>query len=98
MVIDKIGGIGPSYEPRKADAARDTSGSRAGQDNIVISAEASRAQEVARISRAARETEETGRADRLKEVKAKLSSGAYDNLSDEVLSTVADRVTESFLG
>jgi len=98
MVIDKIGGIGPSYEPRKADAARDASGNRGGQDNIVISAEASRAQEVARISRAARDFEEVGRADKLKEVKAKLTSGEYDNLSDDVLSKVADRVTESFLG
>lgn len=92
MVVDKVGGIGPNYGPRKTERAAKADLPTGISDNVTISDEASRAAEAAKVARMARQAPDTERAERVKEVKAKMDRGEYNNLSDEVLNRIADRI------
>ncbi len=97
MMIDKIGGVNPGYGPRKPEPSTRPDASRQTSDNVTISQEASRAAELARIARTAGESRDESRVQKLKEIKEKLERGDYNELSDEVLSHVADNITASFM-
>jgi len=96
MVIDKVGGVGPGYGPRKADATPKKENSAIQSDNVVISDEAARAAEVDRLSKMAMTSQDSSRVEKLREVKSKLEKGEYDNLSEEVVGKLADRLTDVF--
>lgn len=96
-MIDKIGGIGPSYGPRKSEPAAKATNPATASDKVQISEEASRAADAARVSRMAKTSEDTSRAEKLKEVKEKLARGDYDNLSDEVLDQIGEKLTGALL-
>ena len=99
MVIDKIGGVGPNYGPnKKSEPVGKKAEAAMGKDNVTISAEATRAADVARVVRAAGASQDPGRADKLKEVKEKLERGDYDNMTDEQLGVIADKIGQTFFG
>lgn len=98
MMIDKIGGVGPGYGPKKTENTSKAEGPKVGTDNVVISSEAARAAETARIARIASSSEDQTRVERLKEIKTKLSNGDYNNLSEDVLDKVAGSISETFFG
>ncbi|MCE9501391.1 MAG: flagellar biosynthesis anti-sigma factor FlgM [Leptospira sp.] len=105
MTIDKIGGLGPQYEPRKSNPVKKSEPTEA-KDNIFISDVArQKATEVklqAEIKGIVGNLKSGGddqeRIEKLKEVKAKLKNGDYDNLSQEVLNKIADNISETLLG
>lgn len=97
MMIDKVGGIGPNYGPRKNEpVVKQDSPIKAG-DNVVISAEAAKASEVARTARTVLNSTDTERADRLKEIKEKVARGDYNDVSDEQANKIADSIMGVFL-
>ena len=97
MMIDKVSGVGPGYEPRKNNPASRNEGPARAGDNVTISEEASRAALAARTARTAQTAQDPARADKLKEVKARLQRGEYDNPSEEVLSHIAGALSDSFI-
>lgn len=96
MMIDKISGIGPGYEPRKAESTTKNQGPTRTGDQVSISNEASLAADVARTAKIALQAEDPIRATKLAEVKAKLQRGEYDNPSEEMLSRTVDRLSDIF--
>ncbi|MBW7858180.1 MAG: flagellar biosynthesis anti-sigma factor FlgM [Leptonema sp. (in: Bacteria)] len=95
MVVDKVGGIGPNYGPKKIQAKVETSRPEALKDNVTISEAAIRQKNVDTIKKLALASDE--RADRIKEVKQKLADGIYDNPSDELLGQAASNIADVFL-
>ena len=99
MVIDKIGGVGPSYGPgKKSEPVGKKAEAAIAKDNVTISAEAARAADVAKVARAATTAQDPARTEKLKEVREKRERGDYDNLTDEQLGTIADKIGQSFFG
>lgn len=99
MVIDKVGGVGPNYGPnKKSEPVGKKAEAALGKDNVTISAEAARAADVAKIARAAGTAQDPARAEKLREVKEKLERGDYDNLTDEQLGQIADKIGQTFFG
>jgi len=97
MMIDRVGGVGPGYEPRKSDPVAKTAAGSNRADSVVISEEATRKAEGARIARLVQSTEDTERSERLKEIKERYAKGD-SNLSDDVLNQIADRISGNFFG
>lgn len=95
MIIDKIGGTSPGYGPKKPESTSRTEKPVRSSDNVSISREASRTAEAARIVKLAK-AEDPERAEKLKEIKQKLEKGEYDNIGNEILSRVADKIADSF--
>lgn len=95
MVVDKVGGIGPGYGPKKVQAKAETVRADAPRDNVTISDEAVRQQNLDRVKRLALSTE--NKNERLKEIREKLEKGVYDSPTDEMLSKAAERIAEAFL-
>lgn len=94
MMIDKVGGIGPNYGPRKSEpTAKPETPVRAG-DNVTISAEATRAADAARAARTVRETADPERQERIKDIKARMERGEFNEVNDEQ----ASRIAESLMG
>jgi hypothetical protein len=92
MMIDKVGGIGPGYGPRKAEKPAKVENPAGISDNVTISSEAAQAAEAAKVARMATSTPDVERADKIREVKLKLEKGEYNNLSDEMLSGIAEKI------
>lgn len=98
MVIDKIGNIGKILKPNKPGNTQPAQKAvNTGSDSVSISNEAIKAQEAAQVKQAVKNSPEI-RQDRIKEVKEKLANGDYDNLDNEMLDKIADRVARSFMG
>lgn len=97
MMIDKVGGIGPNYGPKKTEPAGKTQGSSKISDNLSISEEASRAAVVAKTAKLAHASEDGSRVEKLKEIKERLAKGEYDNPGDEMYNKVADTLSGIFL-
>lgn len=95
MVVDKVGGVGPGYGPKKIQGKAETVRADAPRDNVTISDEAVRQQTLDRVKRLALSTE--NKNERLKEIREKLEKGVYDSPTDEMLSQAAERIAESFL-
>lgn len=98
MVIDKVGGVNPGYGPRKTEPSARPEKAVQASDNVTISAEASRAADASRIARMAKESQDSERSEKLKEIKARLANGDYDNMSDEMLSTMAGNLITGMTG
>lgn len=94
-MIEKIGGITPNQAPRKSEPVAKAESPVRASDNLSISEEALKAAEAAKIQKLANSPDES-RAEKIKEVREKLARGDYDNLSDEMLNKVADRVASAF--
>ena len=74
MVVDKIGGVGPGYGPKKTEPqVRNEAPARSG-DKVTISDEAARAASLARVQKLA-QTEDTSRNQKLDEIREKLARG-----------------------
>lgn len=105
MAIEKINNINHLYDAKKSASTR-KSAYNSGGDNIHISDVAKeKAKEIKLQSDikyytnvAISQPEDTAKVERLKEIKAKLKSGYYDNLSSEVLDKVADNLIGVFFG
>ena len=97
-MIDKVGGPGPNYGPRKTEPTVRRETPVVGPDSVAISEEASRAAELARTTRLVQSTNDPERAERLKEIKHRLERGDYDQLSDEQLSNIAESILGTFFG
>jgi len=96
-MIEKIGGISPNQGPRKSEPVAKAETPVRASDNLSISDEALKAAEAARIQKLAHAPDES-RVEKIKEVREKLARGDYDNISDEMLGQVADRVARTFQG
>ena len=97
MMIDKIGGISPNYGPKKSTPVSKKEG-QAKTDSVQISAEATRAAELAQTVKLVKATPDTSRQEKLQEVKDRLARGEYDQLSDTQLSEMADSIGQTLLG
>jgi hypothetical protein len=95
MVVDKVGGIGPGYGPKKIQTKAEVSRPEAPKDHVTISDAALRQQNIDRVKKLALSAED--RTDKLKEVRERLASGVYDNPSDEIIGKAADQITDIFL-
>jgi len=97
MVIDKIGNINKvvGSEKVRQNKAQDTKVTQ-GQDTVSISKEAQQAQEMSKVVSTVRQTPDV-RADRVKEVKAKMANGDYDNPGSELLDKVAEKIAEALV-
>lgn len=95
MVVDKVGGIGPNYGPKKVQSVAETTRPETLKDNVTISEAAFRQKNVDTIKKLALSSED--RLDRIKEVKQKLADGVYDNPSDELLGQAASNIADVFL-
>lgn len=98
MMIDKVGGVGPSYGPRKTGPVERADKPAQVGDNVSISDEASRAALAAKTARLASASEDESRVEKLRLVKERLAAGEYDNLTEEQLDRISDRLADSFLG
>src|SRR5688572_24484111 len=94
-MIEKIGGITPNQAPRKSEPVAKAESPVRASDNLSISEEALKAAEAAKIQKLAHMPDES-RAEKIKEVREKLARGDYDNLSEDMLNKVADRVAGAF--
>ena len=97
MMIDKVGGIGPNYGPRKNEPVVKQDAPVKAGDNVTISAEAAQAAEVSRTARTVLNSTDTERAERLKEIKEKMARGEYNEVSDEQADKIADSIMGVFL-
>jgi len=94
MNIDKVNQgsqIQPTSDRTKLQA-KEAAEARVIQDSVSISREAILARELAQTQKVIASAPDL-RADKIKEVREKLQKGEYDNLSNEVLSKVAHRLT-----
>ena len=98
MMIDKVGGVGPSYGPRKTGPVERADKPAQAGDNVSISDEAARAALAARTARLAHASVDETRVEKLRQVKERLQAGEYDTLTDEQLDKISDRLADSFLG
>jgi len=98
MMIDKIGGVGPSYGPKKSEPTTRKESTSRTADNVSISDEATQAALAARTAKIARDSVDTERTQKLAQVKERLERGDYDNFTDEQLSSIADKITDNFFG
>ncbi len=96
MVIDKIGGSGSVYGAKRPETTARAENPARPSDQVHISAEASRAADNARIARMVKESSDTDRSEKLKEIKAKLEKGDYDTLTDEQLTSATDKLISQF--
>ena len=106
MTINKVGSVGGSgYEPQKKQIQniKETSGK---SDNITISdaakikaGEIKLQTEVQNITKKILQSgQDAERTEKLKEIKAKLKNGDYDNLTPEMTEAISDKLTDVFLG
>lgn len=96
MNIDKVGGISPLYGPKKPNKISSVESLSSKQDKIEISEEA-RLQHLLNIIKETTKSKDPERAEQLKQIKQKLKEGYYDNLSEEILSKIADNLYDSSL-
>lgn len=96
MVVDKVGGIGPNYGPRKTESSSKKDSASVQSDKIVISDEAAKAAEVDRLAKLASASQDPSRVEKLRDVKTKLANGEYNNPSEEMLGTIAEKISDVF--
>ncbi|MCS6983752.1 MAG: flagellar biosynthesis anti-sigma factor FlgM [Leptospiraceae bacterium] len=98
MMIDKVGGVGKFYEPKDVQKPARTAEVNPvfGQDTVKISEEAIRAQEAQQALKTVRSAPEI-RQERVKEVKEKLARGEYDNLTNEIIEKVAEKIAANLV-
>ncbi len=95
MVIDRIGNINRIVNTDKTQSSKTKEvKSSATGDTVSISAEAQKAQDVARIKGMVKETSDV-REDRIKAVRDKLEAGAYDGPDNEILERVAEKIAQN---
>jgi len=96
MVIDKIGNINNITEPKNAKSVSKAKETKK-TDSIQISSEAKKAAENARYIQIVKDTPDI-RMDRVKDIKARIQDGSYNNFSDDkVLEMVAEKIANRLL-
>ena len=96
-MIDKIGNINKLYQQPKNEPAKKPAAKGMGSDSVSISPEAHKAAEIANQIKTVKSSVDEARVERIKEIKAKLKNGDYDNLTPEMLDKIADRIAPSLL-
>lgn len=97
MDISKVSNIGKIIKPDSAQkAASKPDVKAAAQDTVTISKEAVKAQELSQAKSIVSKASDI-RAERVKEIKAKMASGEYDNIDNELLEKVADKIVDSLM-
>jgi len=97
MAIDKIGNINKIIVTDKPQALKSKAKSQGlGSDSVSISKEALRAQELATAQKHIKSTSEV-RQEKVKEIKAKMNNGNYDNIDNEILDRVAEKIAQAFI-
>ncbi|MBK8393912.1 MAG: flagellar biosynthesis anti-sigma factor FlgM [Leptospiraceae bacterium] len=97
MLIDKIKNIGSAFEPKKSAPVKKSS-EILSNDNVQISDTAKLKADIKSITTNTLALPNSMDAEKLNDIKSKLASGYYDNLSSEILDKTADKVADSFLG
>lgn len=98
MNVNKIGDVGPIYNPKKSNKINELFSSSTKQDTIEISEEA-RIQNLINYIKDSNTIDED-RTEKIQKIKEKLKNGFYENLNEEVFSKVADSlydVSQDFL-
>ena len=95
MVIDKIGNINNIAETKKSKPVTGKKEDARG-DSIQISTEGKQAAETARNIQIIKETPDI-RAERVREIKAKIDNGTYDFDNNQMLEMVADKIANFLL-
>ncbi len=93
MNVNKVGDIGPIYNPKRANKINELSPGNLKQDTIEISEEA-RIQNLINYIKDTNTIEED-REEKLQKIKEKLKNGFYENLNEEVFSKVADNLFDT---
>lgn len=97
MDISKINNIGKIIKPESAQkAAPKPDVKAANQDTVTISREAVKAQELSQAKNIVSKSNDI-RSERVKEVKAKMAAGVYDEIDNELLEKVADKIVDSLM-
>ncbi|GIX40924.1 MAG: hypothetical protein KatS3mg129_0657 [Leptospiraceae bacterium] len=94
MNIDRIGGVGPIYGPKKPGKVNNVEPATSKQDKIEISEEA-RIQNLLNIIKETSKIEDPERTKRINDIKEKLKQGFYDKIDDEILKKVADNLYDN---
>ena len=97
MLIDKVGGISPPYylDSKKAETkATETTTA----DQVMISGEAIKQAEKIKTKNIILSSVDPERVEKLRDIKEKLNSNEYDNLTKEQLGKIADSVMKTFFG
>lgn len=105
MTIERIGGTSPNFEPKKTTPLKKSEVVEP-KDNVSISdaarqkaIEAKLQAEIKSISKQIGSKEEdTDRLEKIKEVKARLKNGEYENLSPDMLNKIAGNIVDTLLG
>lgn len=97
MFIDKIKNIGSAFEPKKSASVKKSS-EILPSDNVQISEAAKLKADIKSITMHTLSLPNTLDVDKINDIKAKLASGYYDNLSSELLDKTAEKIADSFLG
>ena len=105
MTIERIGGIGPNFEPKRTTPLKKSEAVEP-KDNVSISdaarqrvIEAKLQAEIKTISKQIGSKEEDSeRLDKIKEVKTRLKNGEYENLSPDMLNKIAGNIVDALLG
>jgi negative regulator of flagellin synthesis FlgM len=90
MVIDKIGNINNIVETKKTRASAQPRETKK-NDSIQISSEGRQAAEISRYSQAVNDAPDI-RMDRVKEIKDRIASGAYNFNDENIIGAVADKI------
>ena len=97
MFIDKIKNIGSAFEPKKSAPVKKSS-ELLSNDNVQISDTAKLKADIKSITSHALSLPSSMDVEKLNDIKSKLASGFYDNLSPEIIEKAADKIADSFLG
>ncbi len=97
MMIDKIGGVGPDYSPRKSEPVAAVNKTVSDAYKVSISEEGNQKAELDRIIRLVKLAEDPERAEKLRLVREKLARDEYSQLSDAQLENIANSLMNSVL-
>ena len=96
-MIEKIGNVNKPLSPAQKKNVEKSADNAKHADSVSISAEAHKAAETAALVKTVNSSTDPSRTEKIKEIKLKLKNGEYDNLSNEQLSKIADRLISSIL-
>lgn len=97
-MIDKIGGVGPNYNPRKSEPVAPVEKPVSAAYKISISAEGSQKADIDRIARMAISVKDPEREEKIRLIREKLARDEYRQLSEPQLDDIAQSLMRSFFG
>jgi anti-sigma28 factor (negative regulator of flagellin synthesis) len=94
-MIEKIGNVNKPISSTQKNSVKKSSQVSKQTDSVSISAEAHKAAEIAAHVKTVKGSTDPSRAEKIREIKIKLKNGEYDNLNNDMLSKIADRIINS---